>query len=398
MKAIRRILASIRRADETFNLIQDNDKIVVGVSGGKDSLILIHALNLYTKFSKMNFTVIPVMLDLGFPNSDFTKIQQWFTQQNMDLKIVDSKEVYKILAIQQEKQNMKHLPCSICSRMKKAAINKVAEELGANKVAFAHHADDAIETLLMNQIHGGRIATFAPKMLLEKAQMTFIRPLIFARETDIIKACKELNIEPMKSPCPNDKITGREDTKNLLNEIYSKYDDAKDNFLTMLTNYEHCDLWFNRLHQKVSSDGTYVKIVTTKQDTLDMMRIRYEVFVKESKIDFEHEVDGSDEHCVNFLIFKNNKPVGTIRYLEYEPRKFRLGRYAVLKSEQGKGIGRLLFEYVENYLKTKYNPCTIMFHGMYYLNNYYTSMGYQTDGATFDEEGHQHATYIKEIK
>src|SRR5574344_1605578 len=122
MKAIRIVLACIRKADETYNLIHDNDEIVIGVSGGKDSMALLYALNIYRHFSKKNFKIIPIILDLGFPGFDPTNLKKYVSSLGLELIVHDSKEVYKILSIQQENTHLDHLPCSICSRMKKAAI------------------------------------------------------------------------------------------------------------------------------------------------------------------------------------------------------------------------------------------------------------------------------------
>ena len=191
MKAIRTLLACIRKADQTYNLINHGDKIIVGLSGGKDSLALLYSLNLYKKFSHTDFEIQPVTLDLGFPNFDRKPLDEFCESLGLKLIVRDSKEVFEILKIQQEKQGLKHLPCSICSRMKKAAINKATNELGFNKVAFAHHADDAIETLLMNQIYGSRIATFSPKMHLENANIDFIRPFLLVHEKDIKQFIKD---------------------------------------------------------------------------------------------------------------------------------------------------------------------------------------------------------------
>lgn len=150
MKAIRTVLACIRKADNKYNLINHGDRIVVGLSGGKDSVALLYTLHLYQKFSHTDFVVQPVTLDLGFDGFDASKMQEFCQSLGYNLIVSDSREVYPILKAHQGDE--KHLPCSICSRMKKAAINKVANDLGFNKVAFAHHADDAIETLFMNEI------------------------------------------------------------------------------------------------------------------------------------------------------------------------------------------------------------------------------------------------------
>ena len=168
MKAIRVILACIRTADKTFNLINDGDKICLGISGGKDSMAMFYALHLYKKFSKTKFEIYPCIIDLGF--DDFSpKIEQDFAKKlGYELYVADGKTVYPILKIQKEKQNTPHLPCSICSKMKKAIINKVAHKLGCNKVAFAHHRDDAIETLFMNMLNESRIATIKPISYLDR--------------------------------------------------------------------------------------------------------------------------------------------------------------------------------------------------------------------------------------
>ena len=398
MKAIRRILASLRKADTMFNLIQDGDTIVVGVSGGKDSLLLVYALNLYTKFSQMNFKIVPVMLDLGFPNSDFTNIQKWFKDNGMELVIEPCQDVYSILKTYQDNHYEPKLPCSICSRMKKAAINKYCNEHGYNKAAFGHHADDAIETLLMNQIHGGRIATFAPKMVLERAQITFIRPLIFARETDIIQACKELNISPMKSPCPNDKITERETTKEMLIDIYKNHKESKDNYKYMLINGDQLDLWYDKIEYKLNNSNIYVKVVRTKKETLEMISIRYKTFTQQMNIQFDDEFDGSDNNAVNFLIYQDKTAVGTIRYVQEDKNVFRLGRFAVLPEYRKHGLGTQLFKFVENYIKLKVNPCTIYFHGMAYLKDYYIALGYECNGDIFLEQDIEHLEFRKFIK
>ena len=144
MKAIRTVLACIRKADQMYNLINHGDKIMIGLSGGKDSVALTYALSLYQKFSHTDFVIQPVMLDLGFPGFNPYEMNKFCESLGLKLMVVDNTEVYRILQIQQK--DKEHLPCSICSRMKKASMNKIAKELGFNKVSFAHHADDAIET------------------------------------------------------------------------------------------------------------------------------------------------------------------------------------------------------------------------------------------------------------
>lgn len=341
MKGIRILLASIRKADIEFNLINDGDKIVIGISGGKDSMALLYALNLYKKFSKSNFEIYPCMIDLGFPNFSPQVIIEYVKKLGYDLKILDEKQVFTILKIQQEKQKLNNLPCSICSRMKKAIINKYAEEIKANKVTFAHHKDDAVETLLLNQIYGGRFATFSPKMFLTNDQLTFIRPFIFVREKDILKTVKEEQIPIFKSTCPNDKHTKREDIKNLLNLIYKQYPSSEDNFLKMLLNKEHLDLFF--LHEEHKIEGTkyFYKLVVTKNDTID-----YQLFTKT-------KFNKNDSSNALFLIYEGDKIVGTCAIKKIEERKFEISQ----SKFRNKKCYMLFINDIKKELFSRFNPC-----------------------------------------
>lgn len=126
---------------------------------------------------------------------------------------------------------------------KKGAVNRAAKDFGCTKVAFAHHGDDAIETLLMNAIYGGRLATFAPKMYLSNAEMPFIRPFIYARENQIRAAVESCGVPVVKSTCPMDGFTRRQDMKEMLERLYAEYPMARDNFLLMLHNEKQLSLW-----------------------------------------------------------------------------------------------------------------------------------------------------------
>ena len=239
--SIRRVLGAIKQADNDFNLFEDGDRIAVGVSGGKDSIVCLYALSLYKRFAQKDFEIIGIHIDLGFGNMDFSETEEFCKKHNIIYHSYPS-DVYEILKLNLRPNGM--LECSICSRMKKATVIKAAKENNCNKVAFAHHVDDAIETLFLNMIYGGRIATFDPKMRLTKSDMTFIRPLIYAREKDIIRAYKKEELPIVVSTCPNDKFTKREDIKNLLKSIYKEYPSAYDNFKLMLTNTEKLKVFY----------------------------------------------------------------------------------------------------------------------------------------------------------
>lgn len=265
MNYIRSVLAALRKADVDFSLIDDGDRILVGLSGGKDSLALLRALSVYPKFAKKNFEILPVYLDLGFGNSDLGPLKDYCASLGHPLYVNDSRFVYEILKAHGKPGG--HISCSICSRMKKAAMNAIAKEKGFNKVAFAHHSDDAVETLFMNMIHGARVATFVPKMKLERAGVTFIRPLIYCHESDLSSLAREENLPVLESKCPANGFTEREWTKDLLKDIYKTHPEAKKNFAKMLTNYEPFTLFFDTLEFESSINHSYaLKPSLTSED------------------------------------------------------------------------------------------------------------------------------------
>lgn len=397
MLSFRTILASIKRADELFALFNDGDKIVIGISGGKDSVVLFHALARYQEYSKKNITLYPVMLNLGFNAFNPTPIIEDFKKLGYDLIVRDASNVYPILEIQQEKQNLKKLPCSICSIMKKAAINEAAKELGANKVSFAHHIDDALETLLMNMISGGRLATFQPKMHLDRANITFIRPLILVDEETIIKAVKELKIPVLASSCPNDKHTRREDMKQMLTKLYGSYDSAKVNFQRLLLNDEQFDMWYDQLETEIAP-GFFLKKVNNASDFNDAFKVRIEVFVLEQGISFNDEYDAFEKDYKSYVLLNNSLPVGTIRYkLDKKTRTVTLGRIAVLQQYRNKGLGKKMIAHLENLLSYSYRPLTFTLLGQTYLKEYYEKLGYTTDGETHLDANLPHYRFTKKV-
>lgn len=236
------VLGCLKKADIDYNLINDGDRICVGISGGKDSMVLAKALQLYKHFSKKQYEVVCVHIEMGFPTSDFSNIEEYFNENEIEYHVVPSKPmIYEVLKL--NLTNAGKLPCSICSKMKKAAICQAAHQFNCNKVAFAHHADDAIETFFMNMIYGGRLATFLPKMDLTRENVTFIRPLIYCKEKVISKTLTTSKIPFAISTCPNDKTTERENIKQILNNLYKTHPEAKANFLNMLHNKEKMELW-----------------------------------------------------------------------------------------------------------------------------------------------------------
>ena len=394
MKAIRTVLACIRKADQRYNLINHGDKIMIGLSGGKDSVALTYALSLYQKFSHTDFVIQPVMLDLGFPGFNPYEMNKFCESLGLKLLVVDNTEVYRILQIQQK--DKEHLPCSICSRMKKASMNKVAKELGFNKVSFAHHADDAIETYMMNTLFGGRVASFSPKMHLERADITFIRPLIHVRESDIVKLVKEEDLPVLASGCPANMHTRREDMKLLLKDIYKKWPIAKDNLLTMLSNYEKEDIWGKEIYHQINQDGLTLKPVISAMDMMHVLDIRTKVFIQEQNCPYEIEVvEKEEKESHHYLIYNKEDIVGTIRYRQTGEREFKIERFAILKEYRGHEYGKQSFQYLVNKLIEENTPCTIYFHAQYQLVDYYKSLGFIEEGETFIEADIKHIKMLK---
>ncbi len=228
---MKKILGCIRKADEDFHLIEDGDRVAIGVSGGKDSVLLLYALQLYRRFAPASFDVIAIHVDIGFPGMDFQPLDEFCLKQGIPIVHVPT-VIYDVL--KQHKNHHDQIPCSLCSRMKKAAMIAAAKEHHATKVAYAHHGDDAVETLFLNMIYAGRIETFKPKMYMDRTDTIFIRPLYYAREADIIHAVKEAGLPVVPSTCPVDKKTKREEIKQRLAELYRAYPQAVSNFQLML--------------------------------------------------------------------------------------------------------------------------------------------------------------------
>ena len=340
MKALRTVLGLIRKADQKYDFFHENDKVLIGVSGGKDSMVLLKALSQYQHFDCVNFTIVPVILDLGFDGFDSKPIEEYVKSLGLELKVIDSKDVYQILKVQQK--DAPHLPCSICSRMKKAAINKAAKELGCNKVAFAHHGDDAVETLMMNEIFGGRIASFQPKMHLDRANIEFIRPLILCHESDIIKAQKEEKIPAFPSHCPNDGNTMRAEMKSLLKDIYDKYPSAKDNFFSMLDNYEKEILFYDDIFYKVERKDISFKPVISAKDA----RIEISIRNKLNSMNLNEDVE-------RFIIYKLEEPIGVISFTK-ENEVSNIHDLYLLKKY--KNLEKDISEFIENNIKYFNSP------------------------------------------
>ena len=360
MNEIKTILACVRNADKKYNLINPGDKIAVGISGGKDSMVLFYALHIYAKFQHKDFKIVPIIIDLGFVNFDPTPIKEWMEKLGHKLNIYEAKSVYEILKANQP--DTKHLPCSICSKMKKAIINKAAKLYKCNKVAFAHHVDDAIETLVMNSIYGGKIDTFSPKMYLTNDKISFIRPLCLATEKDIVRTIKDNNIPVLKSNCPADKTTERENIKNMLSSLYKNYHMAHQNFINMLDNHDSFYLWHEDHVSTIEGTKFKIKECVNKEDFTKLFN-----FLVENKKSKKLNLS-----CNYFLAEKGEKVIGCFA-LNIKAEKTIVLPWIYIKESSSAAC---LFKEIEDMVFRKFNPCTFKIAAKpQYFSNSYTKDG-----------------------
>lgn len=235
---MKKILGCIRRACEDFDLIQDGDRIGVGVSGGKDSMMLLYALSLYRRFAKQRFEVAALTLSMGLEPFDVAPIQALCDQLGVEY-IVRKTEIGRIIFEERKESN----PCSLCSKMRRGALNELAKEVGCNKVALGHHRDDALETLLLCLLHEGRIHTFHPRSYLSRMDLTVIRPMAYVPEKHIVHVARQLELPVVKSPCPANGNTQREEMRLLLDALCKRYPNARELMLSALRNEAQYGLW-----------------------------------------------------------------------------------------------------------------------------------------------------------
>lgn len=206
---MQKLLSKARQAIKEFNMIEENDKIAVGLSGGKDSLTLLHILKSYQRFSPEKFDLIAITLNPGgVDNSPLHKLCKDLEISYHEVQ-TDIKEI--VFDIRKEKN-----PCSLCANLRRGILNSVAIREGCNKIALGHNEDDVLETFFLNLLYAGSINTFAPVSYMDRSKITLIRPLIYAPEKYIRNFVKRNNIEVMPKCCPMDGVSKREDMKNLI--------------------------------------------------------------------------------------------------------------------------------------------------------------------------------------
>lgn len=230
---MKQLLSKVRAGIEKYNMIQNNDKIAVCVSGGKDSVYLLYALNQIKRYFNPNFNIMALIIDPCFngTDTDFSSLEDFCKANKIDC-IIKRTELAKIIFEIRKEKN----PCSLCSRLRRGLLHSTAQEYGCNKIALGHHRDDAIETLLLNLFNNGTFSCFYPNAYLSRRNLYMIRPLILCEENEIVSEVKKLNLPIVKSVCPADGNTERENTKTLIKNLENKYPDLKNKLFHAIKN------------------------------------------------------------------------------------------------------------------------------------------------------------------
>ena len=235
-KIMQKLLSCLRRACEEYNLIENNDKIAVGLSGGKDSITLLTLLRSFQEFSPKKFNLIAIAVDLTNGQTDYSPLEEYCKKIDVPLAIVPSNVFEIVFDLRKEKN-----PCSLCANLRRGLLNSKAKELGCNKVALGHHKDDLIETFILSLFFEGRLSTFKPKSYLSRTEIEVIRPMIYIDEKEIEKISK--NFPVIKNICKADKTTQRQKAKEMLENLNKVYPDAKEKIFSAIIHKERYNLF-----------------------------------------------------------------------------------------------------------------------------------------------------------
>ena len=235
---MKQVLGCIRRADEKYDMIHDGDKICVGVSGGKDSLLLMYGLKLYQLFSKKKYDLCAVMLDLGLVEQDTAPISAFAEKIGVDFTVKKTDIGDVVFNIRKDKS-----PCAMCAKMRRGALNDIAVAKGCNLVALGHNREDVLETFLLSLFYEARLNTFAPVTYLGRKGVTVIRPLVFFPEKSAIAAAKRLELPVIKPNCPIAGKTKREDMRLLLQEFRHIVPDVETKLMKAIVDTHKYGMW-----------------------------------------------------------------------------------------------------------------------------------------------------------
>ncbi len=225
---MQKLLSHMRAACQQYEMIKEGDKIAIGVSGGKDSVALLAGMANLRRFYPEKFDIVAITLDprFGGVDGDFSEIEALCRKLDVEYIIKRTQLAEVIFDIRKESN-----PCSLCARMRRGALHDAAKENGCNKIALGHHLDDVAETFIMNLFNGGTLDCFMPVTYLSRKDIYMIRPMIFARESDCARVVRKENLPTVKSNCPADGTTERQEVKEMLSALEKKYGDVRSKIL-----------------------------------------------------------------------------------------------------------------------------------------------------------------------
>ena len=238
---MKKILGAVRRAVQDYDMIAEGDRIAIGVSGGKDSLLLFEILWRLSQFYPKHFEVVPIHVDMGFADIDpdqVAALDAYFAEKGTPLVKVPTQLAEILFDVREGKD-----ACSLCSKMRRGALCTTCKQIGCNKLALGHHADDVLETMLLSFIYEGRLSTFEPVSLMDRTGITVIRPMVYVYECDIRGTATRYNLPVLHNPCPADHHTAREQMKELVKSIQKEIPIAKDRMVAAIESPSRYHLW-----------------------------------------------------------------------------------------------------------------------------------------------------------
>ncbi len=230
-------LTKVKKACKQYAMIEDGDRVAVGISGGKDSSALLYIMEELQRHLPVNFEVYPIYVDLGF-GMEMLELEKFCSTLGYELHTQKTQIQEIVFEIREEKN-----PCSLCAKMRKGALVSKAKELGCNKLALGHHLDDAAETFFLNLLYTGKLGSFAPKLYLDRRDITMIRPMAYLTEKTIQSMVNSKGLPQVKNECPVDGITKREEMKAFVKGLEMQYPDFKDKFKSALENIDKSGIW-----------------------------------------------------------------------------------------------------------------------------------------------------------
>ena len=228
---MQKLMGLLRRCVEDYNMIDTGDRIAVGVSGGKDSLVLLKLMAGLREYHNKPFSLEAITIDMGL-GMDYSGIEAFCRELNVPYAVVKT-EIGPIIFDHRKEKN----PCSMCAKMRRGALNQALLDRGLNKIALGHHYDDAVETFLMSLLYEGRISCFQPVTNLDRTGVVQIRPMLYISERTVDNFAKKMELPVVQNRCPVDKETKREEIKQLVYELSGRYPDLKDRIFGAMQRY-----------------------------------------------------------------------------------------------------------------------------------------------------------------